>query len=135
MRKQLTLVLNTSANHRHRFQCDSPTAEGMYLQLRAAPARLPLLLPILIFNCDRFVVRPSLWLRNDVKQAHGKIQREFQRRSRKCANEDHVNPLTRNHAGAVLRGQQQVALGEQLRRRQQPERFADAFLIGLIEFR
>src|ERR1041385_2559989 len=43
MRKKLTLVLNTSANHRQRFQCDRPTAEGMYLHLRVAPERLPVL--------------------------------------------------------------------------------------------
>src|ERR1700690_344583 len=50
MRKPLTLVLNISANRRHRFQCDSPTAEGMYLPQRAAPVWLPGLLPCLIFN-------------------------------------------------------------------------------------
>src|SRR6185369_14977502 len=44
MRKQLTLVLSTSANHRHGFQCDGPTAESMYLHLRAAPSRLSALL-------------------------------------------------------------------------------------------
>ena len=134
LRKKLTLVLNISANHRHRFQCDRPTAEGMYFHLRVAPARLPVL-PVLILNCGRFVIRPGFWLFNDVEQSLWKIQREFQRRPRGCAGEDHVNPLARNHAGTVLRGQHQVGLGEQTRRRQQTERFADAFLIGLIKFR
>src|SRR5208283_6197484 len=50
MRKPLTLVLNISANHRLRFQCDCPTAEGMYLHLRTAPAWLSVLLHILTFN-------------------------------------------------------------------------------------
>ena len=135
LRKKLTLVLNISANHRHRFQCDRPTAEGMYLHQRVTPARLSVRLPVLTFNRGRFVVRPGIGLFNEIKLAGGKIQGKFQRRPRECADEEHVNPLARNHAGAVLRGQQQVALGEQLRRRQQTERFADAFLIGLIKFR
>ena len=104
----------------------------MYLHLRAAPARLPVLLPVLIFNCDRFVVRASFWLFNEVKQAHGKIQWEFQRRPRECADEDHVNAPARDHAGAMFGDQHQVWLGEQLRRRQQTERFADAFRVGLV---
>src|ERR1035438_8955612 len=57
MRKQLTLVLKISANHRHRFQCDSPTSEGMYLHPRAAPARLLALLLVLFFNRGRVVFR------------------------------------------------------------------------------
>ena len=97
--------------------------------------RLPARLPVLIFDRGRFVVRPGLWLFHEVKPAHGKIEREFQRHPREGADEDHVNPLARNHAGAVLRGEHQVALGEQLRRRQQSERFADARLMVLVEFR
>jgi hypothetical protein len=123
MRKKMALVLSVTANYRHRLQADRPTAEGAYLHARVVPMRLPRLPLAMFLSRSRIILRQILRPFSEFKQPQGKIQREPHRKGSRRADDDHINAIAGNHAGAMPRSEQQVSLGKQPRIGLQTERF------------